>query len=353
MKELIPAFAKIPTIYWSSPGQCKTSTIEHVASQLGYHCETLVLSQCDPADIGGIPSIKDGKTSYAEPDWLDRLRSAPKSILFFDELTTARPSVQAPALTLIQSRKIHSFKLPESTLIIAASNPPEEAADGSDLEPPMANRFCHLNWKVDLNTWVDKLLSDFKSNNFYELPGGWENLVQEERGMIASFLKSKPALANALPQSREEQGRAWPSYRTWTNAATILAACKSVNQDPLDFVSGCVGEGAAIEYFNWRKNLDLPDPEKVLSTVNSFIGGWTVPKRDDVTLAIINSVCSAIKQNNTLERWNLGWDVMNKIADKGKQDLAVVGARMLRDCNQGYNLPKNWDKIKEFADKLK
>lgn len=351
MKELIPAFAGIPTIYWSSPGQGKTSTIEHVSKELNYHLETLVLSQCDPADIGGIPSINNGKTSYAEPDWLDRLRSSPKSILFFDELTTARPSVQAPALTLIQSRRVHNFTLPESTIIIAASNPPEEAADGSDLEPPMANRFCHLKWTMSLDNWIGKLLSGFKDNQFYELPQGWNELIQEERGLIASFLKTRPALANAMPNSREEQGKAWPSYRTWTNTATILAAAKSVGEDPIEFVSGCVGDGAAVEFLNWRKSLDLPDPEEILSNVNKMFG-WSVPKRDDVTLAIVNSVSSVIKRNNTEERWNLGWDVMNKIASKGKPDIAIMGAKILRDCNLGYNLPKNWDKIKEFAEKL-
>ena len=64
MKQLIPAFAGIPTIYWSSPGQGKSSAIESIARKLGYHCETLVLSQRDPSDVGGIPFIKNGRTVF-------------------------------------------------------------------------------------------------------------------------------------------------------------------------------------------------------------------------------------------------------------------------------------------------
>lgn len=348
MKELIPALAGVPTIYWSSPGQGKTSKIEAAFNKLGYHLETLVLSQCDPADIGGLPYISNGETLYAKPDWLQRIESAPKSVLFFDELTTARPSVQAPALTLIQSRKIHSLKLPDSTLIIAASNPPEQAADGSDLEPPMANRFCHLDWKYDLNSWADGLISDFTISSYFDLPEGWRALIQKERIFVASFLKSNPFLANKMPESSESRGGAWPSFRTWTNAATVIAAANSVNEDFTDFLCGCVGSGAGIEYLNWRKNLDLPNPEEVLKKIDSFLG-WAPPKRDDISLVTVSSVVSAIKNNNTKERWNLGWKVLEKVASCGKPDISIIGARMLRECGQDYGLPENWERVKSFA----
>lgn len=348
MKELVPALAGVPTIYWSSPGQCKTSTIENGFKEIGYHCETLVLSQCDPADIGGLPHIENGVTMYAKPDWLQRLEKAPRSVLFFDELTTSRPSVQAPALTLIQNRKVHSLTLPENTLIIAASNPPDEAADGSDLEPPMANRFCHLDWKVSVDTWVDNLMSGFKNNKFFDLPVNWQDFIQEERLLVGSFLKANPFLANGLPKDRESQGKAWPSFRTWTNVATINAAAKSVGIDPTEFVCGSVGAGAGIEYLNWLKALDLPNPEEVLQKVDSFLG-WTPPKRDDICMVVASSVARAVENNSTIDRWNSGWKVMNKIAESGKPDVAIIGARILKDSGKQYGLPKNWDKIKKFA----
>lgn len=346
MQQLIPAFAGIPTIYWSNPGMCKTSSIEYVAEQLGYHCETIVLSQCDPADIGGIPTIHNGETIYAKPDWLARLEKSEKSILFFDELTTARPSVQAPALTLIQSRKIHNFELPKNTIIIAASNPPEVAADGSDLEPPMANRFCHMDWKMDLEEWTKKLLSNFKTNGFFELPENWKQNIQEQRGYVASFLNARPSLANNMPQERTNQGKAWPSFRTWTNVATVSAAAQSVGVDDVEFICGCVGAGAGLEYINWRNALDLPDPESILKNPSKF----KVPNRDDVSMAIISSVIAAIQKNKTKDRWHSGWDVLARIGKKGKPDIATANAGILRDLDpeKEYGMPKDWSLVKKF-----
>jgi len=348
MKQLIPAFAGIPTIYWSSPGQGKSSAIESIARKLDYHCETLVLSQRDPSDVGGIPFIKNGRTVFAPPDWLERLEKAEKSILFFDELTTARPSVQAPALTLIQSRKIHSFSLPDSTIIIAASNPPEEAADGSDLEPPMANRFCHLDWKMDLNTWTNKLLSNFESEDYFDLPKNWKDGIQDARNYVASFLNLNSDLANKMPEDRDNQGKAWASYRSWTNAATVIAASESLNEDPFPFIAGCVGESAAIEFVNWKKTLDLPDPEEILRKPRS----WKISKRDDISMLTINSVINRIRDNNSEERWNKGWEVLEHLCQNKKSDIAVMSSKNLKNINKNYGIPKIFEKslIRKFVE---
>ena len=45
--------------------------------------------------------------------------------------------------------------------MVAAANPPEQAADGWDISPPLANRFCHLDWDLQAREWADGIVAGF------------------------------------------------------------------------------------------------------------------------------------------------------------------------------------------------
>jgi hypothetical protein len=40
---------------------------------------------------------------------------------------------------------IGDLVLPRALQVVAAANPPERAADGWDMSPPLANRFLHIS----------------------------------------------------------------------------------------------------------------------------------------------------------------------------------------------------------------
>jgi len=76
------------------------------------------------------------------------LQRAGVGLLFSTRLTTAPPAVQAAMLRLYSkewSVNLHCHRASESWL---AANPPEEAAEGWELAPPLANRLVHLDWPV-------------------------------------------------------------------------------------------------------------------------------------------------------------------------------------------------------------
>ena len=85
----------------------------------------------------------------APPDWAVRLARTGRGLLFFDELSSAPPAVQAALLRVVLERRVGSLQLPEHVRIVAAANPPASAADGWHLSPPLANRFVHLHWTHD------------------------------------------------------------------------------------------------------------------------------------------------------------------------------------------------------------
>jgi MoxR-like ATPase len=91
------------------------------------------------------------------PDWSKRLAQVKDGILFTDEVNTAPPSVQAALLRVCLDKVAGDCHLGDDTSVIAAANPPEQAADGWDLAPPLANRFCHINWELPAEVVRDGL----------------------------------------------------------------------------------------------------------------------------------------------------------------------------------------------------
>ena len=89
-------------------------------------------------------------------------------------------------------------------------------------------------------------------------------------------------------------------------------------------LSGCVGEGAAVEFNTWVQSLDLIDPEILLANPKKF----RLPDRGDKAHAQLSSILSAVLSENTPERWEKGWILFAKAADK-YPDVATVVSRDL------------------------
>ena len=190
-------------------------------------------------------------------------------VLFIDELTTCPPAVQAALLGVIAENRVGDATLPDTVWKLAACNPPDCAANGSELEPPLANRLCHLTWETDAEAWQRGMGNalGFPQPSFVPLPADWEKRIGRNTGLVGAFHKHKPGLLEAYPKDRAKASGAWPSIRSWTNAAICAAALEAIDAEPLlryRAIAGCVGEEAALEFQTWEQTLDLPDPEEWL-----------------------------------------------------------------------------------------
>ncbi|MPY96333.1 MAG: AAA domain-containing protein, partial [Acidimicrobiia bacterium] len=141
----IAVAAGVPVLLWGAPGTGKTSALRAMAGAAGLPCEVVIASIREPSDFAGLPIVVDGDVRFAPPAWARRLAEAGEGLLFLDELSTTPPAVQAALLRVVLERVVGDLALPEAVAVVAAANPPEQAADGWDLSPPLANRFCHLD----------------------------------------------------------------------------------------------------------------------------------------------------------------------------------------------------------------
>ena len=133
--------AGVPTLVWGAPGVGKTAHIRAVASKQGWQLIEIIASLHDPTDFNGLPVLHNGGVRFAPPDWVYQFEEQGQGILFLDELTTAPPTVQAALLRLVLERKVGAHSLPAGVRIVAAANPPDIAASGWELSPPLAN-YC-------------------------------------------------------------------------------------------------------------------------------------------------------------------------------------------------------------------
>jgi hypothetical protein len=346
----IAVSARVPVLLWGPPGTGKTSVVRSLAASLNWPCETVIASIREPSDFAGLPIINDGRapggdgsagapgaqattSTYAHvdlapPRWARRLAAAGSGLLFLDEISTAPPAVQAALLRVVLERTVGDLPLPDGVAVVAAGNPPEQAADGWDLSPPLANRFCHLDWAVDTRAVAAGFVSGFPPVQVRPLDPSWETVgCAAASGFVAGFLVARPGLTCAVPVEVSSSGRGWPSPRSWEMAARLTAAWRASGagrEARAALVTGCVGEGAGLEFLAWLDELDLPDPEIVLADPQSFV----VPARPDRALAALHAVTAVVIASPSPERWQAGWAVLVKAAEV-VPDVAAVSARTL------------------------
>jgi hypothetical protein len=322
--------ANLPVLLWGEPGIGKSATLQQLADGLGTPMETVIASVHEPSDFAGLPIVGDSPATdgvpMAPPDWAVRLARTGSGLVFFDELSSAPPAVQAALLRVVLERRVGSLQLPPAVRIVAAANPPTSAADGWHLAPPLANRFIHLHWTHDPRTVARGLAGTWPAVTVPAVaPARTSSALAKARGAVAGFLAARPGLTHHLPGDSEARGGAWPSPRTWEMVLRLLAFHHSTGtgRDALAIaVIGAVGDGAGLEFVTYLEHLDLPDPERVLANPDTF----ELPERGDRQLAFLTAVISAIQGDVNQRRWEAGWVVLEKAVKAGVPDVAARAA---------------------------
>ncbi|MFI6442213.1 AAA family ATPase [Streptomyces sp. NPDC050759] len=331
--------AGVPVVLWGSPGTGKTSAVVALAEALGWPVEVVIGSIREPSDFAGLPVVDGGTVRLAAPAWAQRLAEAQHGLLFLDELTTAPPAVQAAMLRIVLERVVGDIQLPPQVRVVAAANPPGEAADGWDLAPPLANRLVHLDWTIDAKQVAQGMAAGFPQPSFL-LPEGPPDPTYRSvaKSAVAGFLQARPELVLQVPTSVTAASRGWPSPRSWESVATLLGACEAAKAPPEvleTLVVGAVGEGPGIEFLSWLADSDLPAPEAVLEAPGEFV----LPSRSDRAFAVLTAVVSLAVARGDEESWSAAWIVVGRAAEAAPDVAALVARKLARHRPEGAALP--------------
>lgn len=392
--------ANVPSIIWGKPGVGKTQTIRAIADAYDMHLVISILSASDMTDLQGYPVLEDGVSKLAPRKWVQDVINASEgvnekdplnakkrhSIVFWDEISTAPPSTQAPALTIILDKLAGDTQMPMTTRMIGAANPPDIAANGWDLSAPMANRFTHLDWDVDIDTAVRGFQMGWETPPVPMLPtfkkksadGSITELTDEEvierhaknaRLLVGSFLRKKPtAISHDFSTWGMNSGtfkasqNAFPSLRAWDSVARLYAVCKIATYDgePVNpevarmLIAGTVGEQLANEFLAYTSSLELVDPVQILRDPNAAEVPEALDKLSAV-LASLRNTCMSQRSKSVYPRlWDSWGFYLMKVVDSGSADLAFTHVQEWWNNRPNNHAPQAGvvEKMQSFVDRF-
>ena len=318
--------AHVPVLLLSDPDMGKSSLVRGLAAAEDVPCETVLGSIREPADVAGLPVVTGGAVVLSPPAWAMRLADAGAGYLFLDELTTCPPAVQSAMLAVALDRVVGDLPLPDAVRVVAGANPPDRAADGWELSPPLANRFCHVSFLPSVDEWLDGMTVGWSappaSRAVTPDPARRAALV----AAVTGFIRTSPEHLHAFPTSADATGGPWPSRRVWSMLAAALAHVRDDDHAARQaVVLGLVGEGVGVEFFEWVEKADLPDPADVVADPSTV--DWT--GRPDRVWAVLSGVVGWATAQGSATAWRAAWGPLLAAAEHGAPDVAAAAARPL------------------------
>ena len=316
-----------PVFLWGPPGIGKSDLVQQIGKDTSREVIDVRLALWEPTDIKGIPYFDSntGTMVWAPPA---ELPTDPKNkaIIFLDELNSAPPAVQAAAYQLILNRKVGTYKLPDGVDIVAAGNRDGDKGVTYRMPAPLANRFLHLEMKVDFDDWQD-----------------WATLNSIHPEVVGYLGFAKQDLYDFDPKG---SSKAFATPRSWSFVSDLVADEDIDNETLTNLISGAIGDGLAVKFMAHRKIASkLPKPEEVLDGEVKELKVKEISAMYSLTIGM----CYELKERQ--EKGSKDW---NKMADNFFEfmmnnfptEIVVMGART---ALTNYDLPLDAHKMDSFA----
>ena len=233
------------------------------------------LSQLDPVDLSGVPTVRNGFTEFAIPSMLPNVdRDGEQGLFILDEFGDGSQATIVASQQLILEKKVGAYVFPDGWHIVALMNKKEHGGVNRGLSYALQDRFMHCMVVLD----VPELLTHFTSKGVDP--------------MVTSFLKQHGNLAH----KRQDKGGswAWPTPRSWEKLSQIRGT-KPSSSIKRQLYSALVGEGAAAEFLSHEEVADqVPDPEQVIKEPKKAM----VPENPSAQYAIAYSLAYWMKPDN-------------------------------------------------------
>jgi len=237
---MIPKYLKaglVPMLV-GSPGCGKSDIIHQIAKEYKLQVIDLRLSQCDPTDLLGFPTVTGSKADYV-PMKTFPIEGDPVPndyngwLLFLDEFNGAPISVQKAAYKLVLDKMVGSHKLHKNVAICCAGNLDTDNAAVEVMSTALQSRLVHMELLVDTQEFIN-----------YANEMGFDH-------RISSYLDFKPGNVYTFKPDHTDNTYACP--RTWEFTNRILQNEAIEDTDALPMLAGAISEGIAREFLGFCK----------------------------------------------------------------------------------------------------
>lgn len=317
---------KRPVFIWGPPGIGKSDIVQQVGDEAGREVIDVRLALWEPTDIKGIPyyNSDQGKMVWAPPAELP-VDPDSTAIIFLDELNSAPPAVQAAAYQLVLTRRVGTYRLPDGVDIVAAGNREGDRGVTYRMPAPLANRFVHVEAKVDFEDWQD-----------------WATANGIHPDVVGYIGFAKQDLYDFDPKNAS---KAFATPRSWAFVSDMVYD-RQLDEDTLGLmVSGAVGAGLGNKFMAHRKIASkLPTADDILDGKVKDLQVKEVSAMYSLTV----SLCYELKDRS--DRKVKGWNEMSDcffryMMNNFPTELVVMGAKT---ALTNYNLPLDPTSMKSF-----
>jgi len=315
-----------PVFLWGPPGIGKSDIVKQIGDDAGREVIDVRLALWEPTDIKGIPyyNADQGKMVWAPPSELPTDADS-KAIIFLDELNSAPPAVQAAAYQLILNRRVGTYHLPKGVDVVAAGNREGDRGVTYRMPSPLANRFIHLEAKVDFDDYIE-----------------WATINRIHPEVVGYLSFAKQDLYDFDPKGAS---KSFATPRSWTFVSDLLSDDDCDIDTLHNLIAGSVGDGLAIKFMAHRKIASkLPDPAAVL---DGKVKDLQI-KEVSAMYSLTTSMCYELKDR--AEKKVKGWDEMadrffEYMMANFSTEIVVMGAKT---ALTNFNLPLDATKMKSF-----
>jgi hypothetical protein len=205
-----------------------------------------------------------------------RVTGETKAVLALEELNSAPLSVIAASYELIYNRRIGEYSVPDGVKIVAMGNRETDKGIAFKMATPVANRFEHIELKVDFD--------DFQTHA----------LEERFHKHVVGFLSAYKGDLFVFDTATASRG--FPTPRSWEFVSQILYAAEDMPENVMTgLITGAIGDGTGVKFLEHCKHADdLPPNEEVLSgRLKKFPG----PRKPEVSLcyALTTALCYELK----------------------------------------------------------
>lgn len=321
---------KRPIFLWGPPGIGKSDIVAQITNSLSNsYLIDIRLSLWEPTDIKGIPYFdsNSGTMVWGAPSELPSEEFAAQYdniVLFLDEMNSAAPAVQAAAYQLILNRKVGTYKLPDNVMIVAAGNRDADKGVTYRMPAPLANRFIHLELRVDFDDWFQWAVN----NNIHKDVAGYLTFAKKD---LYDFDPKSPSRSFATP-------------RTWSFVSEMLDDGID-DATTTDLIAGAVGEGLAVKFMAHRKvAASMPNPSDILEGKVKEMKSKEISAMYSLTV----SLCYELKESCDRNDKKFDDKVNNFLRfamDNFDTELVVMGIKL---ALTQYALPIDPDEVECF-----
>jgi len=264
-----------PILLRARHGVGKSEVVYQLAAAMGLPVVERRASQMTEGDLLGLPKISKNETVGCPPDWFMKACHEPV-VLFVDEIDRATMEVRQGFFQLTDSRRISGVDLHPGTLIFAAVNGGDHAAQYQvgEMDPAELDRWTVFDLEPSVEDWLTWATSP--TSGVHKL--------------IVDFIRSNP---NHLEHQGDfEPNKVYPSRRSWTRLSECLSSADLlqpgvINADLYNLTTAFCGMEAGFAFQDFIKNC-----QKLLGADDILVKG-DIEATKDLTL---NEHCALVEK---------------------------------------------------------